>query len=155
MRAAEQRVHGKGEPADGLYGLLDGEVRVSASTFAGDQILFARLLPGQWFGEIAVLDEGARTHDSHAIVDSLLAIVPNHAIRRICERYPAVYHALVALLCEHCRLAFSAIDEFLVLSPEQRLSRRLLQRGPDGAGGRVTICQQEMAITCGPAMARM
>ena len=66
--AAQQRVHSKGEPADGLYGLLSGEVRVSASTYAGDHIVVTRLLPGQWFGEIAILDGGARTHDAMAEV---------------------------------------------------------------------------------------
>lgn len=147
--AAGQRVHGKGDPADGLYGLLVGEIRISASTYAGDQILFARLLPGQWFGEIAVLDGGVRTHDSDAIIDSLLAVVPKHAIHTICQRYPLVYRALVALLCEHCRLAFSAIDEFLVYSPEQRLSRRLLQRLQDDVGSRVAISQQEMGALIG------
>ncbi|MEM9302835.1 MAG: Crp/Fnr family transcriptional regulator [Pseudomonadota bacterium] len=147
--AAEERVQGKGQPADGLYGLLEGEVRISATTFAGDEILFTRLVPGQWFGEIAVLDGGVRTHDAHAIVGSTLAVVPSHAILGICERYPAVYRALVALLCEHCRLAFSAIDEFLVYSHEQRLSRRVLQRCPEGVGSRVTISQQEMGALIG------
>ena len=139
----------KGDPADGLYGLLSGEVRVSATTSAGDEIVFTRLLPGQWFGEIAVLDGGSRTHDSHAVKASVLAIIPLKAIHQLCQRYPEVYRALVGLLCAHCRSAFSGIDELLIYSPQQRLARLLLLRSRSQDEEKITISQQELAALLG------
>ncbi len=147
--AANQRVHGKGEQADGLYGLLSGEVRVSASTFAGDQIVVTRLLPGQWFGEIAILDGGPRTHDSHTVVESVIAMLPKQAMLNICQRHAEVYRALALLLCEHCRMAFRAIDEFLVYSPEQRMARRLLERMALGGSEKIRISQEELGALVG------
>jgi CRP/FNR family cyclic AMP-dependent transcriptional regulator len=147
--AANARVMTKGEPADGLYGLLRGDVRVSASTSAGDEIVFTRLLPGQWFGEIAVLDGGTRTHDSHAVTTSVIAIIPKKVISDLCHRYSEVHRALVALLCAHCRTAFSGIDELLVYSPEQRLARHLLLREQNQPEHKITISQQELGALIG------
>jgi CRP/FNR family transcriptional regulator, cyclic AMP receptor protein len=147
--AANERVMCKGETADGLYGLLSGEVRVSATTSAGDEIVFTRLLPGQWFGEIAVLDGGTRTHDSHAIKACVIAIIPKKAISDLCQRYIEVYRALVTLLCSHCRVAFSSIDELLMYSPEQRLARHLLLRVQKQREEKISISQQELGALIG------
>ena len=145
----KERVHSKGEAADGLYGLLSGEVRVSASTFSGDEIVFARLRPGQWFGEIAILDGGVRTHDSHTVVASEIAILPRQAILEVCQRNAEMYRALVSLLCQHCRLAFAAIDEFMVYSPEQRMARRLVERLPHDGSGKILISQSDLGALVG------
>ena len=143
---AGYRVHYKGEEAEGLVGLLRGEVRVSASTFAGDEIVFTRLREGEWFGEIAVLDGGVRTHDTYTTVESDIAVIPRRALLLAGQQDPAVNAALVSLLCQHTRQAFSAIDEFLVFSPEQRMALRLLERGRASrrkqlheAGGRLGV----------------
>lgn len=145
----KERVHSKGGESDGLYGLLSGEVRVSASSFSGDEIVFTRLRPGQWFGEIGILDGGVRTHDAHAVLPSGMAILPRKAILDVCQRNAEVHRALVSLLCEHCRLAFTAIDEFLLYSPEQRMARRLLERMPSDGSGRISISQSELGALVG------
>ncbi|HIG67838.1 MAG TPA: Crp/Fnr family transcriptional regulator [Porticoccaceae bacterium] len=146
---ADVCVQRKGETADGLYGLLKGEVRVFANTFAGDEIVFTHILPGQWFGEIAILDGGLRTHDAHTTMPSELVILPRQVILELCERHLEVYQALVSLLCTHCRLAFGAVDEFLVCSPEQRMAKRLLQRTTFGTSGKITISQKELGALAG------
>lgn len=146
---AQHRVQGKDEAADGLYGLLDGEVRVSASTVHGGEIVLTRLMPGEWFGEIAVLDGGLRTHDAYTTVDSALAILPKAPLLEICQRFPEVYRALVLLLCEHCRLSFTALDEFLIFTPEQRLARRILLRMQESGANRIAISQEEMGALVG------
>ena len=145
---AGQRVQGKGEAADGLYGLLSGEVRVRASTYGGHEIVFTRLFPGNWFGEIAILDGGLRTHDAHATVESQLAILPKRPLLALCDQFPAVYRALVSLLCTHCRMAFSAVDDFLVYSPEQRLANRLLLAA-EVPRKRISMSQEELGALIG------
>lgn len=146
---AKERVNSKGQAADGLYGLLSGEVRVSAGTFSGDEIVFTRLRPGQWFGEIAILDGGVRTHDAHTVVASQIAILPRQALLDVCQRNAQMYRALVALLCEHCRQAFAAIDEFLVYSPEQRMARCLVERLPHDGSGKINISQSDLGALVG------
>ena len=146
---ANQCVQTKGEAADGLYGVLTGEVRISASTYSGDEIVFTRIMPGQWFGEIALLDGGPRTHDAHTLLECDIAILPQNAIINLAKNVPEVYQALVLLLCDHCRQAFTAIDDLLVYSPEQRMAKRLLQWSIDSKRLSIKISQQELGLLVG------
>lgn len=123
---AGQRIHSKGQPGDGLIGVLEGQVRASATTFNGDELVFTSINSDEWFGEICILDNDMRTHDAHTLKDSVLAILPTKSVLAISKQHSAVYQALVQLLCQHCRQAFSAIDDFLLYSPEQRLAKRLV-----------------------------
>ncbi|MEM7360418.1 MAG: Crp/Fnr family transcriptional regulator [Pseudomonadota bacterium] len=116
----------KGDPPGSLFGVISGRVRVCAATFSGEELVFTSVLPGEWFGEISLLDGEPRTHDSYAVEDSELAVIPNHAISKLIKTEPAVYTALVRLLCSHCRQAFAAIDDFLLFTPAQRLAKTLL-----------------------------
>ena len=144
-----QRIHSKGERTDALYGVLSGEITISTSTHLGDEIILTRILPGHWFGEISLLDGGLRTHDAYTICDAQLFVIPAKALLDLCSRIPDVYQALVLLLCEHCRMAFNAMDELLAFSPEQRLVRRLLQRANDTGSLEIEISQQEMGALVG------
>lgn len=144
-----QRIQRKGEPADGLFGVLEGEVQIGATTFTGTEIAFTRLKPGFWFGEIALLDGGKRTHDAHASKATTLAILPKGALLPLSEENPRIYQALVRLLCEHCRQAFAAIDQFLFLSPEQRLAQRLLNLMTARTELQIMLSQQELGDLIG------
>ncbi len=123
---ANQTLLRKSSSADGLYGVIEGELKVNATTFNGEEIVFTKLQPGDWFGEIAILDGGERTHDAFTTTSTSIAVLPKHEILQICEKNPQVYTALVQLLCLHCRQAFNAIDDFLLFSPKQRIAKRIL-----------------------------
>jgi CRP/FNR family cyclic AMP-dependent transcriptional regulator len=146
---ANHRVHSKADIADGLYGVVNGEVRISAITFSGEEIVFTRIDPGHWFGEIALLDGGDRTHDAHTTVESTIAILPKDSVIQICRDFPQVYEALVKLLCTHCRQAFAVIDDFLLYSPDQRLAKRILSRLASQPNNRLNISQQELGALIG------
>lgn len=144
-----QQVHSKMSPADGLYGVVDGEVRMSATTPNGEEIVFTRAQPGSWFGEIALLDGGVRTHDAHATTESQIAILPRGPLLKICDQYPDVYRSLVKLLCLHCRQAFNAIDDFLLFTPAQRMARRILERLNEGSSNYLPLNQYEIGAMIG------
>ena len=123
-----QLVHSKGSQADGLYCVISGEVRISATTLNGEEIVFTRVQASSWFGEIALLDGGNRTHDGHASTDTKIAILPKQAVMKACQKYPDVYQALVKLLCMHSRQAFDAINDLLLFTPAQRMAKIILGR---------------------------
>src|SRR5262249_55511299 len=78
--AAGQRLFARGEAPSGLYGVLDGAIRISGISEAGKEALLALLEPPSWFGEISVFDEQPRTHDAIADSESLLIEVPQAAL---------------------------------------------------------------------------
>ncbi len=144
-----QRVHSKASTADGLYGVISGEVRVSATTLSGEEIVFARISPGDWFGEIALLDGGRRTHDAIATIETEIAILPKQEIMNICDNYPDVYRALVKMLCAHSREAFNAIDDFLFFTPAQRMAKIIIAQLKITQGNCLPLKQKELGAMIG------
>src|SRR5690242_4781723 len=58
----------EGDPGLHLYVILSGEVKISRSGPRGAEVVFAILMPGDLFGELALLEEGAvRTADAYAV----------------------------------------------------------------------------------------
>lgn len=144
-----EQVHQKLSDSDGLYGVISGEVRISATTFDGSEIVFTRVHPGDWFGEIGLFDGGARTHDATATLETVMAILPKVPLLAICDDYPDVKHAIVNLLCSHCREAFSVIDDFLLFSPTQRLVKRMLSIVDASNSLTLGLSQQELGALVG------
>jgi CRP/FNR family cyclic AMP-dependent transcriptional regulator len=50
-----------GDPGDSMYIVTEGEVQLSVKTKTGEEMFLERPGPGEFFGEISLLDEGPRT----------------------------------------------------------------------------------------------
>lgn len=73
------------EPGDTFYVILEGEARV---TRGGRTI--NRLLPGDFFGEVSLLDGGPRTATVVAETPLVLLALSRGPFRRMLEREPTV-----------------------------------------------------------------
>lgn len=56
--AADQTIFRKDDPGDGLYGVLAGQVAFTIDSRSGKELTLNVLGPGEFFGEIALLDGG-------------------------------------------------------------------------------------------------
>jgi CRP-like cAMP-binding protein len=145
-----QYLHRKGDAFCGIYCLLQGKLKATGVTLEGAEYSLAHVMPGAVIGEIAYLDGGTRTHDAQAITQSTLAKLNKSALDGICKAYPEFYNAIVQLACLHIRQSFSVVDDFLTLTPEQRLAKKLLTLASyDGEALSATINQQELAAWIG------
>lgn len=147
-------VHSEGDGADALYAVLAGAVKVSSVSAEGRECVFRHLLPGDWFGEIGVLDGGGRTHDAVAIADTRLLVVPPHRVAEILDRHPLLYRFLALLLCRVVRTAFTMLADATLLSLDARVAKRLLSfaEAAERAGGAeaaVRLTQEQLAALCG------
>lgn len=79
----------EGEPADAIYFLLEGEVRAFLMD-EGKEIILATILPGESFGEIALLDHGVRSANIAANKDSLLLRMSAASFEQILREAPAL-----------------------------------------------------------------
>jgi CRP/FNR family transcriptional regulator, cyclic AMP receptor protein len=149
--AVGERLFSRGDPDSGLYCVLDGLIRIGAASVAGKEALLALIEPVNWFGEIALFDGGARTHDAYAERASTLFYVPRAALLALLDRNPAYWQTLGLLLTHKLRLAFDAIEEAALLPAAQRVARRLLLMsggyGAAGASRRVLkVAQEDLAM---------
>lgn len=121
-----QCLHRKGDPGDGLYGVLSGGIKVSSSSADGREAVLTILEPGSWFGEISLFDNQPRTHDGWAQGATQLLMIPRAGFQQLLKQRPELYAHFVQLLCWHIRLSFSVIEDTAFLPLEGRLAKRLL-----------------------------
>jgi hypothetical protein len=77
----------QGDPDDGMYLVLDGELRVRLM-IGGKETILATLGPGECFGEIALFDQGPRSADVVANKDSILLKISSEAFDKLRREAP-------------------------------------------------------------------
>lgn len=120
-------VHRKGDLFTGIYVLLIGSLKAMGVTSNGNAYSLAQINPGTVFGEVAFIDGGDRTHDAVCLTDSTLARIPPKQVAILTQQFPEFYPAMAKLACMHIRQSFAVVDDFLTLSPAQRLAKRLIE----------------------------
>ncbi len=61
--AADQRIISNGEAGHCMYVILKGAARVSVGNNDGEVVELAKLVPGDFFGEVSLVDDGPRSAD--------------------------------------------------------------------------------------------
>ncbi|HEX4120721.1 MAG TPA: cyclic nucleotide-binding domain-containing protein [Verrucomicrobiae bacterium] len=77
----------QGDPDDGMYLVLDGELRVRLM-INGKETILATLGPGECFGEIALFDQGPRSADVVANKESVLLKITTDAFDKLRREAP-------------------------------------------------------------------
>ncbi len=121
-----QWLFSRGDLPSGLFAVLEGAVRITASAPNGKEVLLAVVEPPMWFGEIAVFDGLPRTHDAVAAEKSAVLHVQKEGLDRLLEREPRYWRDLGLLIASKLRLTFLAMEDSAVLPLADRLARRLL-----------------------------
>jgi len=92
VKASEERkfetgniILGKGEGGVGFYLIMDGSVEVRS-----DSKIVAKLGPGQFFGEMAVLDNQPRSADVVAVEPSRCLIVSEWSFKALISENPRI-----------------------------------------------------------------
>jgi CRP/FNR family transcriptional regulator, cyclic AMP receptor protein len=124
---AGQNIFMMGEPGTSLMAVLNGEVRISVPSAGGRELLLAILQPGEFFGEIAVLDGRNRTADAQAATDCDLAILDRAEVLNFLHHQPEALIGLVEVLCGRLRQTDQHIAEVALLNLPVRLAKVLLR----------------------------
>lgn len=154
---AGQLIFSRGDSGKDIYLVTSGRVRLSVLTPEGRELSFAHAEPGQIFGEIAVLDGGARTADATAVTKVSARILSKGALMRLIESRPVVRESVIRFLCSRVREADQQLEGIALYPIEVRLARFFLatarQKGGDKPGAKVVldlpISQSELALLIG------
>ena len=115
-----------GELQDGMFAVLDGEVRISIPSVEGKEFVLAILHAGEVFGEIAMLDGKPRSADATALTACNLAVLEKRDVLAALDRNPSAWLGLVEVLCSRLRHTDQQVVELLLALPE-RLAKVLLR----------------------------
>jgi CRP/FNR family cyclic AMP-dependent transcriptional regulator len=99
-----------------MLAVLSGNVQIGVASADGRALVHAIVLPGELFGEIALLDGKERTADATAVTACSLAILDRSDILSLLERYPSAWSYIVAVLCDRLRKTNEHLAEVALLT---------------------------------------
>lgn len=148
-----QVIFNRGDPGDGLYGVMTGRIVVTIESVTGKQLILNTFGPGAFFGEIALLDGGGRTATAMAREPSTLVFLARAAFLRFLEARPTTALRVISFLCERLRRTTQLVEDATFLSVTRRLAKQILVLVHDEArrdrGSTVQISQAELAQMLG------
>ncbi|SCK52288.1 cAMP-binding domain of CRP or a regulatory subunit of cAMP-dependent protein kinases [Variovorax sp. HW608] len=109
----------------GFYGLAGGTIKISTLRQDGREAILAVLEPGNWFGEISLIDGSPRTHDATALSALDLLVVPYEAFARQMQD-AAFARAIAALLAARVRGLYGLMEDATLRGLRARVARRLM-----------------------------
>ena len=149
----------EGEPAERLFLIDEGKVKLSISASTGQELLIGVLGRGQIFGELAVIDRGPRAMDARAMEDSRVYAMAADVFWTMLENRPALARRLLELMARRLRRADQTSQDLVFFDATTRLARRLLQLAEEHGEPledeavriNVRVTQEEMAQFIGVA----
>jgi CRP/FNR family transcriptional regulator, cyclic AMP receptor protein len=97
--AAGKDLFREGDPGDGLFLVISGEIDVTKRAPGGEHLL-ARLGPGGVLGEMSLVTADARSATGRALVDSRVLHMPATGFRTLLAAESVAAHKLVAAVAE-------------------------------------------------------
>ena len=116
-----------GDPADTLWLLLSGWVKLVRQTPNGRETIIGLCSGFDLFGEAALFPHGHYPYYAETLTDCTFAQVPAAVVRRMVESNNAVSKWLMALLGERIQQAQLKLEHMSTLSAPQRLACFLLR----------------------------
>ena len=153
-------VFSQGDPADALFYVQRGKVKVTTLSSQGKEAVVAILGAGDFFGEGCLAGQPLRISTVAAIVDSSIARLAKADVIRVLQEQPTFSELFMAyLLARNVRMEADLIDQ-LFNSSEKRLARLLLLLANFGKEGRpekvvAKISQETLAEMIGTTRSRV
>jgi CRP/FNR family cyclic AMP-dependent transcriptional regulator len=143
----------KGETGSSFYVVCAGAVRISTPSEQGKDAIFNLIVPGEIFGEIALLDGGQRTADAVAIENGELMVIERRDFIPLLRDHPELAIRLIEILCGRLRRTSEQIEDIVFLGLPNRLAKVLLHLyrrfADDSPRTKIRITQREISQMIG------
>jgi signal transduction histidine kinase len=101
--AAGSVIFREGDPGDGLYVILEGCVKVSAVVGQAGRRVLCEFGPGDFFGEMALIDSGARSATATAETSCRLSFLSSGEVLKLLETTPQSVSTLLRVFSSRTR----------------------------------------------------
>jgi CRP-like cAMP-binding protein len=115
---------------DGFGVLVAGLLKVSSTSPDGREAILSFVRPGQWFGELAVLDGAGRERDFFSMGDSEIWVIEPDALHELLKDSQLACH-ITQLLASRTRALLSLVEDFTMRTSLARTARRLVMLAYD------------------------
>jgi CRP-like cAMP-binding protein len=117
------RVFHEGDHSDACYIVRNGDLRVTREHSDGRAIALATLGPGDFFGELAMIDGGTRSASVETLSDAELLALPGSDVRRVIAEHGDIAAKLIVAMARRLR------------ETNERVARQSFQTVPSRVAG--------------------
>jgi CRP-like cAMP-binding protein len=157
---ARRNIFRQGQPADSLFYLRQGKVKLSVTSSGGKEAIVAILDTGEFFGEGCLAGQQLRMATATAVTDCTLFRIERPLMARLLHERHEISELFVAhLLLRNIRYEADLVDQ-LFNSSEKRLARILLLLAHFGKESRAEpvlprVSQDDLAQMVGTTRSRV
>lgn len=126
------------DPGDALYVVAQGQVKVVLIGEDGREVILSVLGPGEFFGEMALIDDEPRSAHVIAMEDSSLLVLRREDFQGILRQSPGIALALLRELSRRLRRVDEKVGSLVLLDVNGRVAQLLLDLADEESGDRIT-----------------
>jgi CRP-like cAMP-binding protein len=144
----------EGEPADVLYFVVEGVVKIFKTSPDGKEQIFGIIRPGDSFNDVPVIGNGANLVSAAAMSTVLLNGIKKKDLENVIKEYPQIASNIIKVLSRRVEELMALVEDFSFRRVSGRVAKILLEYGgKDGDNGKdkPRLTQQEIAAMIGTA----
>ena len=150
-RPAGSFVQFEDDPADAMYVVIAGRVKILRTAAGGREQVLNIIPPGGHFNTVAMFDGGRCPASAQALTDVELLVLPRLALVQVVEQQPALALALLGEFTGRVRHLVNLIDELALHTVQGRVAGLLLEQAQAAQReqGQPALTQADMAARLG------
>jgi len=142
----------EGDMSDSLYVVLSGKVKVFLSDEEGKEVTLNLQGAGEYFGELAILDEAPRSASVMTVEDTKLAVLSKVAFERCMGQHSTIALMIMRGLARRLRELTDNVRSLALMDVYGRVARLLLEMSEEQDGKNVIkqrLTQRDIASMVG------
>jgi len=154
--SAKSPIYLPAEASEAVFMLASGRVKLCNFTAEGKQSILTFIDPGEFFGELAIIESGQREEYAEAVEKSTVILIPADEINKLIEEFPHVSMGVTKLMGLRRRRIERRLKYLLFNSNRDRLANLLLELAEqygkvtsDGVELSIKLSHQELANIIG------
>lgn len=116
-----------GDPAEYLYIIAEGRVKLLRHTATGKDVMLDLLVPGEYFGTLSFESQSNYQDTAQAVTSICALTISREDFRSILTRYPTVGIKVLDTVAARLEQAHATIQQLSAQSAEKRIATTLLR----------------------------
>lgn len=141
----------EGEPADTLYFLISGIVKLFKTSAQGKEQIISLARPHEVLNDISVFDGGPNPMSAQAMSLVNLYGIKKEKLEITLQKHPHVSADIIQVLASRTRQLISLVEDLSFKHVIGRVAKILMEHTGDGTVSGQRLTQQEMAAMAGTA----
>ena len=142
----------EGDESDSLYVILAGRVKVFLSDEDGKEVILNTQETGDYFGELALIDEAPRSASVMTLDDSKMSIISKRDFESCLVRHPQIALVVIKGLTKRLRNLTDSVKSLALMDVYGRVARTLLSLATEQDGKMIVnqrLTQRDIAAMIG------